>query len=562
MAAFSHSLPSAPLPPRDAILCVRIGKIKTIGPGSVQSAIDKSACKGPVFLTSVGLVKDEQQYALHGGVDKALHQYCASHYATWNDEIPERAHLFKVGGYGENISTSHLNETNVCIGDIFRLGPEVLVQISEPRQPCYKLNRRFNFQKASIRTQQSGRTGWYLRVLRQGYIQSGDQMDLVERINPQWSIRQIQRYLYDEPANQTALRELSELPGLGREILDLFRSRLAQGAEDMSFRLLGNSARTMERLRWKKYRIERKRHLTPRVAALDLKAQDLPGDDFLAFAHVLLRFGPYPQFVRAYSVVDGDGDSATLELAVSREHPSRGGSVYLHDKAQAGDVLEVSQDPTNIPAIHTTDADGETSGTHIFLIGGIGVTAFLREIKSMTANGVDIKIHYAVRSRQEAPYLDTLPPDKTTVYAKDQGERLSLKDVIPYSPHAKVYCCGPPSLMAESREIMKAAKYPPELMHFESFGVASSDLGDLFEAEIKQSCQVVKIPGDKSLLQVLNEAGFDIPSGCLTGSCGTCMVQYSGGSVHHKGMALPDEEKGENMLSCVSRGNGHIVIDF
>lgn len=211
----------APLPPSDVLLCVRTGKIRPLGGVSLKSAINKSRRQGKVQVTDVGLVGDEQQYVLHGGVDKALHQYCAAHYDTWNSEIPDRAHLFKIGGFGENLSTVNFTEDNLCIGDKLRIGDEVIVQISEPRQPCYKLNHRFEFKKASIMTQKSGRTGWYLRVLKEGYIQEGDRMELIERINPKWSISRVQKFLYRDVSNHDALVELSELPSLGVEIFEI-----------------------------------------------------------------------------------------------------------------------------------------------------------------------------------------------------------------------------------------------------------------------------------------------------------------------------------------------------
>ncbi|KAL4890280.1 pyruvate kinase-like protein [Aspergillus ambiguus] len=557
MPLFSQNLPAAPLPPDDVLLCVRTGKIKPLETGSVKSAIDKSPCEGKIFLTPTGLVGDEQYYVLHGGVDKALHQYDASHYPTWNQEVPECSDLFHIGGYGENISTTHLHESNVCIGDIFQIGDEAFVQISEPRQPCYKLNRRFRFPKASIRTQQTGRTGWYLRVLQQGYIQRGDKMKLVKRINPTWSIKQIQKYLYDDLTNQEALVELSDLPGLGKEILGLFRDRLARGTEDMSFRLVGKIAPTVK---WKQYRIKCKASLTPRVAAFHLETLNGSGSTFPDFANVLIRFGPFPQFIRAYSVVHCD--NSTIELAIAREEPSRGGSVYLHDKAKVGDVLDVAQGNPSVGPMQFLKADGK----HIFIIGGIGVTAFLQAILHLQAIGADVKVHYAVRSRLETPYLSVLPENKTIVYSKYDGERLNPKEVIPPSSNSvngsvKIYCCGPRSLMMETRELVLDRGYPSDQTYFESFGVPSFPLGDPFEAKVKKTGKVLQVPSEKSLLQVLGEAGFDVPSGCLNGNCGTCMIPYSEGSVCHRGIALPEEDRCENMLSCTSRGEGRITID-
>ncbi|PYH43128.1 MOSC domain-containing protein [Aspergillus saccharolyticus JOP 1030-1] len=234
----------APIPADDVLLCVRIGKVRRLGPGSVTSAIEKSPCEGRVYVSEQGITGDEQAYEHHGGFDKALHQYCARHYKFWKLEVPERAHLFDIGGYGENISANSFDEANTCIGDIIEIGTEgVLVQVSEPRQPCFKLNRRFEFAQASVRTQTTRRTGWYLRVLKPGFIQAGDKIRLVNRINPEWSISRVGQFLWEDRKNVEALRVLSDLPGLGKEIAQVFRQRLAtQEEEDMQFRLNGEAS--------------------------------------------------------------------------------------------------------------------------------------------------------------------------------------------------------------------------------------------------------------------------------------------------------------------------------
>ncbi|OJK03519.1 hypothetical protein ASPACDRAFT_111318 [Aspergillus aculeatus ATCC 16872] len=208
----NESTSVAPLPADDILSSVRIGKVKQLGPGSVTSAIEKSPCAGRVYVTNQGITGDEQAYEHHGGADKALHQY--------------------------------FDESNTCIGDILEIGSEgVLVQVSEPRQPCFKLNRRFEFAQASIRTQTTRRTGWYLRVLQPGFIQAGDRIRLVRRINPRWSISEVGKILWEDRRNIESLKELSDLPGLGREIAQVFRQRLAtREEEDMLFRLNGEAS--------------------------------------------------------------------------------------------------------------------------------------------------------------------------------------------------------------------------------------------------------------------------------------------------------------------------------
>lgn len=554
----------APIPPRDVLLCVRTGKVRPFGGVKLRSAINKAARQGRIRVTATGLAGDEVHFEEHGGPEKALHHYDASHYATWNAEVPGRAHLFRVGGFGENLSTALLSETNVCIGDTFRVGPDVLIQVSGPRQPCFKLNHRFEYKKASSVAQNSGRTGWYYRVLRTGYIEEHDAFELVERINPRWSLSRVQKYLYHDIANTAAMAELVQLPGLGEEMVRIFRGRLAKGAEDFSGRLEGDRLPVV----WRSYRVAETAYLTPRikkfVLQVDGTSADIEESSFGRFPYVRLQFGPDLAFSRAYSVVSGD--MRRFELGIARDDKSRGGSVYLHNQVQVGDVVRVAKGH-GASSSETDCIDNRTDQGHIFVIGGIGITAFLSEIARLSqVSAANLEIHYAVRSRDEAAYLDHLPAKNTTVYAKAEGRRLDIDHVVPVyrrngTSNPVVYCCGPSSLLSACQKRTKKLGYPSSHVYFEEFGGGATGTGDPFEVEIKSTGKVLQVPREKSLLQVLNEAGLEIESSCLVGNCGTCMVDHCKGDVEHRGTALEDEMKAESMLSCVSRGRGRIVID-
>ncbi|KAL4721995.1 hypothetical protein ACLX1H_011189 [Fusarium chlamydosporum] len=542
----------APLPPTDTLLSLRTGKVRPIGGVNIRSAINKRDRQGQWEVTPLGLVGDEHHYIHHGGPEKALHQYCAAHYDLWNAELPGREDLFKVGGFGENLSTMNMSERNVCIGDTYRVGKDVLIQVTSPRQPCYKLNHRFQHKKASALTQSTGRMGWYYRVIKTGFIEQGDEMQLVERIHPTWSLARVQNYLYHEKNNYEAFRELSTLPALSEEMLDIFRKRLEHGAEDMSGRLEGDRIPVV----WRPYKLASKTSLTPRVKSFIF---EIEGDDkkaeasaFGQFPFVRLQFGPDGSLSRAYSVVSGTTNR--FELGVARDDNSRGGSIYLHDKLNVGDVIKVAPGH-NPPTTQQDDTTESQVRKHIFVIGGIGITAFLTEIEKLSGKQAEMEVHYAVRSHHDAAYLDRLPLGKTTIYAKDQGQRLNLSQVIPEpkdeNGHTSVvYCCGPTSLMEACRTTTTTLNYPKTNVHFEEFGDATTGTGEPFEAEIKSTGQTLKVPREKSLLQVLSDAGFEIESSCLVGNCGTCMVDVCKGQVEHKGVALDEEQKKESMLSC------------
>lgn len=227
-----------------AIDAVLAGRIRPFGPKGVPSGIDKAPVAGPVRVTSVGLDIDEQgDPKHHGGPEKALHHYPRDHYAPWRAELDEQggnaAMLDHAGAFGENFSTSGLTEADVCIGDRFRLGT-ALVEISQARQPCWKLNHRFGFAGMSRAVQGSGRTGWYYRVIEEGEVKAGDHLVLVARPFPQWSLQRLLHVLYVDRLNLTALAEMSELAPLAESWRKLARQRVANHVvEDMERRLAG-----------------------------------------------------------------------------------------------------------------------------------------------------------------------------------------------------------------------------------------------------------------------------------------------------------------------------------
>ncbi|KAI0391561.1 PK beta-barrel-protein domain-containing protein-like protein [Xylariaceae sp. FL0594] len=567
----SESEPPAPPLPRATLLSVRTGKVRPFGNGLLTSGINKQPRAGKVLLTKLGFAGDEREFPPHRSPDNAVHQYDAGHYERWKADLPDLdADKFAPGAFGENITTTTgLSEDNVCIGDKFRLGLGALVQVSMTRQPCYKINHRFEYKKMSSLVQKTGRTGWYYRVLEEGLVEEGDEMVLVERPNPTWSLARLQHYLYTDRNNVEAMTELVALPGLSEEMLNLFKKRLEQGREeDMNGRLQGDVATP-----WSSYTVVEKTRLTPRVQRFVLAADDhenMSADEaaFSRLAHVRIKFGIVgsKKFTRAYSVVSGD--MRRFELGIAKDDNSRGGSAYLHGNIAVGDKLQVAKG-------HSKREQQQQLRTkkHIFIIGGIGITAFIAEIQRLGKEGgcsdkdsIRYEVHYAVRSRAEAAFLDRLPSDDTIMhlYPKSEGKRLPLRAVISDNddPSATmIYCCGPNAMIQETRSLTQELGYPESRVHFEDFGGSVTATGEEFEVEVKDSGRVLKVPGDKTLLQVLSEAGFGVEGSCLVGSCGTCLLDYSGGVVEHRGVAISEEMKKTSLLACVSRARGRVVVD-
>lgn len=154
-----------------------LGKTQTVpfGKKQVETAIFKSITKSRHYLSKTGLIGDEQaDKVYHGGSEKALCVYLEKSYHYWNNI---HHHPLEHGSFGENITLTSLTEEDVYIGDIFQLG-EAVVQVSQPRQPCFKLGIRNDWKELTLLSRESGFTGFYLRVLQEGFIQEG--MELIK----------------------------------------------------------------------------------------------------------------------------------------------------------------------------------------------------------------------------------------------------------------------------------------------------------------------------------------------------------------------------------------------
>lgn len=201
-----------------AIDAVLTGKARTFGAKGETSAIAKTPVAGALHVGFLGIAGDEQaDLTVHGGPDKAIHHYPRDHYDWWRDTLGDHALLAAPGAFGENISTAGLVEDEACLGDRYRLG-SALVEISQGRQPCWKLGHRFGVASVPATVVSSRRSGWYYRVIEEGSVAPGDALALVERPLPDWSVERVFMLLIGgagkrEPA---ALRALAATEALAK----------------------------------------------------------------------------------------------------------------------------------------------------------------------------------------------------------------------------------------------------------------------------------------------------------------------------------------------------------
>ena len=218
---------------------VLTGSIRPLGARQVPSAIDKQAVKGPQAVHELGLAGDQQaDRRVHGGIDKAVHCYAWSHYAWWQERYPQQPLFGQPGAFGENLSLDGMTENDVCIGDVLQIG-SARFTVSQGRQPCFKLNLRFELPDMAAQVQDSLRAGWYLRVLQEGTLQAGDSVTLLERPHPDYSVATLLALIRDRETRPALLDPVLQLP-LPDSWRKLFAHRRAAGeVEDWARRMQG-----------------------------------------------------------------------------------------------------------------------------------------------------------------------------------------------------------------------------------------------------------------------------------------------------------------------------------
>lgn len=213
------------------IVSVRTGQPRrisdsTLPAGFWTTATFKEPVDGPIRVTTLGLEGDAQaDQKNHGGPDKAILAYAADYYPLWQAELSLPG--LGDGGLGENLVIGGVLETGIAIGDRYAIG-DVIVEVSQPRKPCWKQARRWGVDDLVLRMVAAGRTGWYLRVLREGTIQTGMELTLLARPAPEWTIAAANAVYYAEKSDLARTRELSEVPTLSESWKQALKARFSQ----------------------------------------------------------------------------------------------------------------------------------------------------------------------------------------------------------------------------------------------------------------------------------------------------------------------------------------------
>lgn len=189
------------------IVSVNVGRPINIGSPEKElwTGICKNSLEEPIFLSFINLEGDEQADLVHhGGRDKAVCVYSYNHYSYWETEI---GHNLAFGAFGENVTVKGLVEQEVFIGDIYQWG-EAIVQVSQPRQPCHKLAKRYDLEDLPLRVQQTGFTGFYFRVIQEGAVAKEAGLKLLEHHPERISVSFANQIMHHEKQNAHGIKRI------------------------------------------------------------------------------------------------------------------------------------------------------------------------------------------------------------------------------------------------------------------------------------------------------------------------------------------------------------------
>jgi MOSC domain-containing protein YiiM len=209
------------------ILSVQTGKVAPLGPDDVPSGIVKLPRRDRVGVTLLGLDGDEiADLSVHGGPDKAVYAYAASHYPGWAGEFPDLAPSFRGGAMGENLTIAGMDESGLCVGDIHAIGT-ALLQACQPRQPCFKFALRHDNNLLPKAMVKSGFSGWYYRVIRPGQLSAGNAVILQDRPHPDFAFSRLVEIVYHGKTSRDELVRMTQMAGLSRQWRARARERLS-----------------------------------------------------------------------------------------------------------------------------------------------------------------------------------------------------------------------------------------------------------------------------------------------------------------------------------------------
>lgn len=312
---------------------------------------------------------------------------------------------------------------------------------------------------------------------------------------------------------------------------------------------------------WSWCTVEAIHDVTPTIREFRLRPENGRVPPYPAGSHItvsLLIDGQPAR--RSYSLVE-NSDPGTYRIAVRLAPDSRGGSRGMWS-LQAGARIETSN-PASLLEIDWTRKN------YCLIAGGIGITPITAIAAALHRRNIDAPLHYAVKSRSDAAFLEELTAllgNQIALHASDEGARLDLEATFRALPDdAVAVMCGPMRMLEAARRAWNDAGRAPSDLRFETFGSSGLKPTAEFRVRLKDIDTELVVPQNSSMLDALNAAGFEVISDCQRGECGVCAVDVIAveGEIDHRDVFFSDAQKHDNrkICPCVSRAIGVVTID-
>ena len=570
------------------------------GSGNLDTAIDKKSVPGPLYFTKEG--PEGNMSANH---TNAVYAFAAEDYQYWNEYL-KLEEPWPEGFLGENLTLVGIDENVIKIGDLLHTGTTTL-QVSGVRIPCHILMWRINQPKSFLpEFQKSGRTGFYLEVLREGVISPGDEVRHEPTLQESITIPDFSRFFMQPKQKAEELDRLMNTEGMGDQMLDSLTAALNRQID----RNLSSSHRWQG---WRRFIIEKIVQEAKQIKSFYLAPEDrLPVAGYRPgqFLNVRLTLpvddstpesenAGFETIVRSWSISSYDQARRQYRISIKREPDGRG-SAYMHDQIQEGDVIELIA-----PEGRFVLDRGESGPPSILISAGVGITPMLSMLYGHAARRDKVLptlyfIHSTQNRETEAfreevesvigkydgfhsHFIHTKPSVNSQEGVDyDSSERLDIDRLkslfagmqswfsgrlVPAAPRdCQFYTCGPDAFQKSVVDMLEKLDVPAEQVHQETFHPTDEDLSaELAEAKVifsKSQSNTIWQPDENfSLLELAEEAGLAPTFGCRSGTCGLCSTPLTEGDVSYSRKPSIEVPEGEVLLCC-TRPAGYIELDL
>jgi ferredoxin-NADP reductase/MOSC domain-containing protein YiiM len=566
---------------------------------TVHTGIWKAPVEGPRMVRRLNVEGDGQgDLSGHGGERRAVFVYQMGSYRYWQNQLGRNDFVY--GQFGENFTVDGLPDTEVCIGDRYRIG-SALFEVTQPRVTCYRLGIRLNEPEMAALVVKHGRPGFYFRVLDEGKVAAGDEITQVASGPERMSVFEINSLLYMPGHPRDQLERALRIPALSAGWHRSFEALLTQerkgGATTGNAGLTAAPGPAPAWRGFRPFRVSRKVRESGNVISLALEPTDgqpiaaaLPGQ------FVVLRLGPASAsaLMRSYSL-SGEPGAAYYRVSVKREVHGAAGA-YVDDKLQVGDIVQASAARGSF-----TLRPGDTPV--VLLSAGIGVTPVLAMLHALAGEASTREIWwlYGTRNGREHPFAEETrgllnaladhhshicysspdPGDRPNVDFDAPG-RLNMKAIQQLDPPhgGDFYICGPSTFMSDLTAGLAALGVARDRIHTETFGAGPSTTPGIAAAPrrpphlpaglagpgplvsfARTGLNVRWGPTFHSLLELAEACDVPVRWSCRAGVCHTCETGLVAGKIGYRPDPIDAPADG-NVLICCSQPEGEVVIDL